>query len=339
MAQKRVLVGPENDVINQDLQHKIRTNAQTWRSKFSDLFKIRLANGSAAHRDETLLALAMFLPGFLVLVALGIFPIVNVLAQAFQRRAIFDAHGTWIGLENFFDILNNPTFWIALKNDILYTGISILLQTILGILVALLAHRSFFGRNFFRGFILLSYVVPTAAAAIIWRFMLSDSVGIVYSWIKVLNLPIPNTWFASPKTAMPAVIMITVWKFFPFMVINFLARLQIIDEQLYDAAKVDGANSWQTFRYITLPSLMPVIIIVLLLRTIWTFNNWEVIALLTNGGPVTSTTTLPILIYQTMFSQFSIGRAAAMAFLMMLFLLTTMYFYMRAYNRAEESLR
>ena len=177
------------------------------------------------------------------------------------------------------------------------------------------------------------------AVAIIWRFMLSDSVGILYSWIKVLNLPIPNTWFASPSTAMPTVIMITVWKFFPFMVINFLARLQSIDEQLYDAAKVDGANNWQTFRYITLPSLMPVIIIVLLLRTVWTFNNWDVIALLTNGGPVTSTTTLPILIYQTMFSQFSIGRAAAIAFLMMLVLLTVMYFYMRAYNRAEENLK
>jgi multiple sugar transport system permease protein len=318
---------------------EIRNNTQTWRSKIRDKFKIRLANGSTPRRDEILLALALFLPGFLVLLALGIFPIANVLAQAFQRRAIFDAHGTWIGVENFVDILRNPVFWIALKNDIVFTGVSIFLQTILGLLVALVAHRSFFGRNFFRGFILLSYVVPTTAAALIWRFMLSDSVGIVYNWIKALELPIPNTWFALPKTAMPTVIMITVWKFFPFMVINFLARLQIIDEQLYDAAKVDGANSWQTFRYITLPSLMPVIIIVLLLRTIWTFNNWEVIALLTNGGPLTSTTTLPILVYQTMFSQFSISRAAAVAFLMMLFLMAVLYFYMRAYNRAEESLQ
>jgi multiple sugar transport system permease protein len=169
--------------------------------------------------------------------------------------------------------------------------------------------------------------------------MLSDSVGIIYHWIKVLNLPIPNTWFSSPDTAMPTVVLVTVWKFFPFMVINFLARLQTIDEQLYDAAKVDGANSWQSFRYVTLPSLLPVIIIVLLLRTIWTFNNWEVIALLTNGGPVDSTTTLPILIYTTMFSQFSIGRAASTAFLMMLFLLMAMYFYIRAYNSAEENLQ
>jgi len=303
------------------------------------LFRISLANGSPAHPEEIIMAIAMFLPGFLVLIALGIFPIINVLTLAFQTRSIFEVHGEWVGLQNFQDMLSTPLFWTALKNDIIYTFSAITFQTLLGMFVALLLHRNFMGRNFFRGFILLSYVVPTVASAIIWRFMLSDSVGIIYQWVKVLDLPIPNTWFSATQTAMPTVILVTVWKFFPFMVINFLARLQTIDEQLYDAAKVDGANRWQSFRYITLPSLMPVIIIVLLLRTIWTFNNWEVIALLTNGGPVDSTTTLPILVYTTMFSQFSIGRAASTAFLMMLFLLTAMFFYIRAYNRAEENLQ
>ena len=134
---------------------EIRNNTQTWHSKVRDKFKIRLANGGTASRDEVLLALALFLPGALVLIALGIFPIVNVLAQAFQSRSIFDVHGTWIGLENFLDILRNPVFWIALKNDILYTGGSILLQTILGLLVALLAHRSFLGEISFEA---LSYL-------------------------------------------------------------------------------------------------------------------------------------------------------------------------------------
>jgi multiple sugar transport system permease protein len=137
---------------------------------------------------------------------------------------------------------------------------------------------------------------------------------------------------------MASVVLIAAWKFFPFMVINFLARLQTIDEQLYEAARVDGAGPWQTFRHITLPALMPVIIIVMLLRTIWTFNNWDVIALLTKGGPLNSTTTLPIMVYNTMFAEFSAGRAAATAFIMTLILLVGMFFYLRAYRHAEERL-
>ena len=246
--------------------------------------------------------------------------------------------GTWVGLENFADVVTSKAFWIALRNDVVFTLSTVIVQTVLGMLVALLLHRRFLGRNLFRSLVLFSYGFPVAVTAIIWRFMLSDSVGIIYYAVRELHLPIPNTWFASPKTAMASVVMVTVWKFFPFMVINFLAALQTIDEDLYEAAKVDGANTMQRFRHITLPMVMPVIAIVMLLRTIWTFNNWEVIALLTSGGPLYSTTTLPILVYGTLFSQFSVGRAAATAFIMTLLLMLAMFFYMRLFVRAEERL-
>ncbi|MCC6803581.1 MAG: sugar ABC transporter permease [Anaerolineae bacterium] len=301
--------------------------------------RISLISGGRVQTGDLVMMLLLFLPGFLVLIALGTYPIISVLSLAFQQRSLFDMTGTYVGLENFNTILSSPQFWEALKNTLVFTFTTVPLQLVLGLLIALLLHQKFPARNIFRGFMLFSYVVPVTVAAVIWKFMLSDSVGILYHAIRTTGLPFPNTWFSTSATAMPTVVMVTVWKFFPFMVINFLAGLQTIDEQLYEAAKVDGASAWQSFRHITLPQLMPVIVIVLLLRTIWTFNNWDIIALLTNGGPLRSTMTLPLQIYNTMFGEYSIGRAAALSFLVMLVLGAAMAVYLWFYRRTEENLR
>lgn len=306
--------------------------------KLVSVFGITTTKGGGVQPSDLTMALMLFLPGFVILLLLGTYPIFNVITLAFKDRSLFDPVGTWTGFDNFVKVIKSPLFSTALINSIVFTVVGVILQTIIGLGIALLLNQSYPGRNIFRGIMLFSYVVPMAVAAIIWRFMLNDAVGILPYYIEAWNLPIPNTWFTSAKTAMVTVILIGVWKFFPFMVINFLARLQTIELELYDAARVDGANSWQSFRHITIPMLMPVVIIVVLLRTIWLFNNWSIVALLTEGGPRNATLTLPILIHSTLFWEFSIGRAAATAFLMFVALLITMYFYMKAYGRAEERL-
>ena len=307
--------------------------------KKSAFFRVRLTGGGKVTSEDLRMGLTLFMPGFLILIFMGTYPILNVLLLAFQQRPMFGGNEvSWVGLQNFTAVLSSEIFWVALKNDLIFTMATVLIQTILGLLVAMLLHQNFWGRNVFRSLVLFSYVFPTAVAALIWRFMLSDSVGIIYHTIRASGLAIPNTWFSSTNTAMATVIMIAVWKFFPFMVINILARLQTIDEQLYEAAKVDGANPFQAFRHITLPSIMPVVWIVMLLRTIWTFNNWDVIALLTKGGPLDSTRTLPLLVYDSMFSGLSMGRAAAIAFIMTLILLVAMIVYLKAYEYSEEKL-
>ena len=309
------------------------------RKSLASRLGITLVNGGAVQRNDLIMAMVLFLPGFIVLLLLGTYPIISAITLAFQQRSLFDLEGVWVGLANFENVLSSSQFWEALRVDLVFTFGTVPLQLILGLAIALLLHQKFTGRNIFRGFILFSYVLPLTVAAIIWRFMLSDSVGIIYHAIRTYQLPIPNTWFSTIATAMPTVIMVTVWKYFPFMVINFLAGLQAIDVELYEAARVDGANPWQSFRYVTLPQLMPVIIITFLLRTIWTFNNWEVIALLTNGGPLRSTMTLPLLAYNTMFGEYSVGRAATISFLMMAFLGVAMTVYLWFYNRTERSLQ
>jgi multiple sugar transport system permease protein len=317
----------------------ISTGTKSQKRNFAGKIGITLVSGGKVQGRDLAMALVMFLPAFLVLIFLGTYPIITALISAFQRRPLFNPDSVeWVGLDNFVSVFQHPQFWKAFSNDIVFTIAAISLQTLIGIGVALLLQQTFPGRNILRGLVLFSYVFPVAVAAIIWRFMLSDSVGILHHAIDAWNLPIPNTWFASPKTAMPSVVMVTAWKYFPFMVITFLARLQTIDVTLYEAAKVDGANALQRFWHITLPMLMPVIVIVLLLRTIWTFNNWEIVALLTQGGPVYSTITPPILVYNTLFKEFSLGRAAAISVLMTGVLLVAMVFYLRAYYRSEESL-
>jgi multiple sugar transport system permease protein len=317
----------------------ISTKTKPKERGFAEKIGITLVTGGKVQGSDLAMALVMFMPAFVVLIFLGTYPIITALISAFQRRPLFNPDSVeWVGLDNFVSVFQHPQFWKAFSNDIVFTIAAISFQTMIGIGVALLLQQTFPGRNILRGLVLFSYVFPVAVAAIIWRFMLSDSVGIIHHAIDAWNLPIPNTWFASPKTAMPSVIMVTAWKYFPFMVITFLARLQTIDVTLYEAAKVDGANALQRFWHITLPMLMPVIVIVLLLRTIWTFNNWEIVALLTQGGPVYSTITPPILVYNTLFKEFSLGRAAAISVVMTGVLLVAMIFYLRAYYRSEETL-
>ena len=318
---------------------RISTKTDIQKRGLAEKLGITMVNGGKVQGSDLFMALVMFLPAFLVLLFLGTYPILSALISAFQRRLMFDpTNVSWVGFDNFIAVLKHPQFWNAFTNDIVFTISAISIQTVLGIGVALLLQQEFFGRNVLRGLVLFSYVFPVAVAAIIWRFMLSESVGIVHHYIDIWGLPIPNTWFSSPKTALASVVMVTAWKYFPFMVITFLARLQAIDVTLYEAAKVDGANAIQRFLYITLPMLMPVILITLLLRTIWTFNNWEIVALLTGGGPVYSTITPPILVYNTLFKEFSLGRAAAISFMMTAVLLVVMVVYLRAYNRSEERL-
>lgn len=315
------------------------TNTKPYNRTLTEKLGISLIGGAKVQRGDLIMALVMFLPAFLVLIFLGTYPILTALTSAFQHRPLFDlSSSTWVGFDNFIAIFEHPQLWKAFFNDIVFTLATVSIQALIGIAVALLLQQEFPSRNILRGLVLFSYVFPVAVAAIIWRFMLSDSVGILQYVISAWHLPIPNTWFASPKTAMASIVMVATWKYFPFMVITFLARLQTIDGTLYEAAKVDGANAFQRFRYITLPMLMPVILITSMLRTIWTFNNWEIVALLTQGGPAYSTITLPVLVYNTLFKEFSLGRAAAISFLMTVVLLVAMIFYLRAYNRSEERL-
>ncbi len=286
--------------------------------------------------NDRKVGLLLLVPLVLLVVGLTVYPILQVIQLAFHQQSLYSREAVFVGLDNFDAVMSHEGFTRSVKNTFVFTFGSLALQMALGLPIALLLNREFPLRTPIRGVMLFSYLVPYVVAAMTWKFMFSDATGILNYWIRTSGLPIPASPFGSLDWAMFGVILVNSWKNFPFMVIVFLAQLQTIDRQLYEAASVDGATTWQKFYKITLPSLVPIMLVVGMLRTIWNFNNFEVVFLLTQGGPIGRTETLPLYIYRFVFGDFSLGRGAALAVIVFFVLLIMSVIYWRLYERTQE---
>jgi ABC-type sugar transport system permease subunit len=195
------------------------------------------------------------------------------------------------------------------------------------------------GRNFVRGLVLFPYLVPAIVAVLIWRWIFSDTVGVA-NWllVDVLNVTDRSIPWFDPGWVMVSVVIMSLWKYLPYWALFVLARLQTLPQELLEAAEIDGANAWQRFVYVTLPWIMPVVIVLLVLRSIWAFNEFDMVYLPAGGGPLSATTTIPVYIRRIAFEYGDLGHAAAvaMAMLIMVALLTNFYFWV--YRRAEKRL-
>jgi multiple sugar transport system permease protein len=287
---------------------------------------------------DALLAWLFLAPLLLCLVVFIAWPVYQVVSFSLYRQLIYSPKKSFVGLGNYLKVITDPAFWNSILNSLIWTVGSIFFQLIIGIAIAVLLNKKFPGRDVTRGILLFSYLIPEVVAALVFRYILSESTGIVNYVIREFLHARPPMWFSS-RIAMAGVIIVNVWKNFPFMVIVFLAQMQSIDRQLYESARIDGSNGFQEFLYITLPALRPVIIIALLFRTIFTFRNFNLIKLFTGGGPLNYTTTLPLQIYTTTFQEFYLGRGAAMSVLMFLIIFALSFGYFALYSRAESELR
>jgi multiple sugar transport system permease protein len=286
--------------------------------------------------DRTLAYLTLA-PSVALLLLLSVVPTITVFATSMQRVGLGDLSGPWIGFDNFIWALESRQFWRALSNTFVWVFGSVAIEMVLGLLLALLLHQNFVGRGIARAVLLAPYLVPTIVAVLVWRYMFHDIVGILNSLLTDLGIISgPLQWLSSTRWAMASVIIVGVWKFFPFVVLAVLGILQSIPQEQYEAARIDGASAFQQFWRITLPYVMPVFILTALLRTIWTFHKFEIIYLLTGGGPLDATTTLPILVYQKAFVDFELGRAAAIAILTFLILAVLITAYFLLMRRAEK---
>lgn len=291
-------------------------------------------------RSNFIFAYLMLTPAIIMLIALNIYPFLTAVYSSFFRIHTITREANWVGLGNYKVLLHSPLFWQSLGRSLIWVVVGVSFQLVLGIAIALLLHQELRGRWLARGIVLFPYLVPAIVATLVWRFMFSPLTGVInYLLVDVLNLlDKPIAWLADPDTALMGVLIVGIWKFVPFMVILFLARLQTTPLELYDAARIDGANSWQEFRYVTLPWLQPTILVALLLRTLWMFNEFDVTYLMAYGGPMYATTTLPVLIRTTAFGSNDMGKAAAISMLMVTVLFAISFVYLRYYSRAEEQL-
>lgn len=281
--------------------------------------------------------LYLLLPIFLLLGSSVFYPLSYGVFLAFTNRGAFSPHYQFVGLQNFWEQLHSSDFYQSLWNGIIFAGMTMFFQVVAGLVTALILNESFRGRLLARGLLLFPYLMPFIAAVTLWRWMYDDMVGIINYFLlqsRIIKTPIP--WLATTSTAMLAVIICNIWKFFPFVTIIFLAKLTTIPISTYEAAQVDGASVWQRFIYITLPQLRKVLVIVVLIRGIWMFNKFDSVWLLTQGGPLGSTQHLPILIYKEAFGQFRLGSGAAVAVISLLFLLVGAILYIKLFRPIEE---
>lgn len=290
---------------------------------------------------ERIFAIGMILPSLIVLAALFVYPLIIAIRMSFFKIHTILPGEKFVGMLNYLSILRDPEFWNAMERTTIWTVTVLGAQLILGILIAMLLNQELVGRNIARGLALFPWLVPAVVAAIVWRFMFNPLLGVVnYLLVSVLQwINEPIMWLSSPKMALVAVIIVGIWKWLPFMVIMFLARLQTIPQELYDSAKVDGANAWHQFRYITYAWLKPVIIVAMLLRSIWLFNHFDLVYLMAYGGPVKSTTTIPLLVRDEVFANMQMGDAAAMSVIMTILMVVVSVIYFSFYGKAEDQLR
>jgi multiple sugar transport system permease protein len=248
--------------------------------------------------------------------------------------------GPFVGLENYVTLIQAPEVREAAGRTLVWTVANVAIQTVLGMMIALLVHAGLRGQTLARGLVLFPYMVPAIVVALVFRFLFNDVTGVVnYLLISAHLVTRPVAWLSSPDSALWAAIAVNCWKYTPFMVIVFLARLQTVPLELYDAARIDGATAWDEFRYVTFPWIRPVLLIAMLLRTIWTVNDFDLIYLLAFGGPLSATTTVPILIRGIAFSKQDIGMASALALCAALLLCVAAWIYLREYRRSEAQLQ
>lgn len=253
--------------------------------------------------------------------AVIIVPLISGIGMSFYKFSNFNvtAPPKFIGLGNIMKVGTSTAFSNAFWNTIFFTIVSVLIQLVLALIIALALNKKFPLISAVRTAVILPMLVPTVVIATIDRYITNELFGIL-AVIFVLFGFEPIGW-NTPAMAMWHVIGLGVWLWLPFMILTLLAELQSIPGSLYEAARVDGASIWQQFWHITLPHLAGVIGIIVLLRSIWTFNNFELIYLTTGGGPVGLTETLPILAYRQSFTQFDIGAGSATSTLSFVFLL------------------
>jgi multiple sugar transport system permease protein len=292
---------------------------------------------SALDRRYAVLGAMLIAPSILIFCMVIVYPLVSAIYLSLFTIYTPSLRGNFVGFENYTTLLQTHEFWRSLWNTFVWTICTLTLQIIFGVGLALVLHQNMMFRALARSLILFPYFVSTVVAVLVWRWLFNDLYGILnhtMMWIGLINMPLD--YLGTMPNAMISVILVGAWKYFPFVVIAVLARLQTIPEHLYEAAKIDGAGPISRFFDVTLPQLRDVLVVVILLRAIWDFKEFDLIFLLTGGGPIISTQTLPLMVYKEAFGLNDMGRASAVAVTMMLVMLVFMLLYLRITARKDQ---
>jgi multiple sugar transport system permease protein/alpha-1,4-digalacturonate transport system permease protein len=286
-------------------------------------------------RRTTLIGWSFILPNFLGFLAFTLIPVIAAFALAFMEWNSFSTP-EWVGLRNFEEMFSSATFWIALTNTVGYTLGHVPLTLGVALMLALLLNRKLKGIGFFRVAIFFPYITSLVAVAVVWNMLFNPTTGPINQLLEGIGIANPPGWTSSSDWAMPAVIITSVWRDMGYYMILYLAGLQAIPSELYEAAEVDGANAWQRFWNVTVPGLRPTTFFVLVMLTVSSFKVFDLIMVMTDGGPGRSTTVLSQLIYQEGISQGNFGYSSAISLVLFLIVLTVTVTQFKLQQRKER---
>ena len=292
-------------------------------------------------RDERTFYWVALGPTAILIAFVIVLPIVYTFALGFFDQNTLTRIWRFVGFANYGDLLADLEFWLAFRNGVVFTAGSTLLATAFGLAVAVLLDCNFRGRGPLRALVIFPYIVPSIVVAFIWKFIFSGR-GIMNDFLNFVGAQsVSVPWLGDQRFAMAAVIVISAWTWFPFAAITLLAAMQNVPDDIHEAAALDGAGPVARFFHLTLPLLAPAIMVVVLIRAIWAFRNYDMIWLLTGGGPIGATEVLPTMAYKEAFGLFRMGHASAVAVSLMVFvtMLAALHFRVgarlrRAYDTA-----
>jgi len=270
-------------------------------------------------------------PGTLVIFGVLLIPILFAFYMSMNKITFkgADTIYTFVGLSNFTDLVtNDPWFVQSLVTTIVFTILTVIAEIVLGIGIAVVLNQKFFGRGFVRGLMILPWAMPTVVNAVMWKWIFNADFGAANALLMNMGLISENVnWLGTPTMAFFSVLIANIWKETPYVVLLTIAAFSTIPEGLYEAASIDGATGWKSFWKITMPLIKPVVLILIITKTIWAFQTFDLIAIMTSGGPENATNLLSYYIHRVAFKMNRFGSAAAMSYSLSIvcFVLTLIY--------------
>jgi len=290
------------------------------------------------HRKINWIPYIFLFPILFMLGGIFIYPICVAIRLSFYNAQMASfSNAKYIGLQNYWNILHDPFFWSSLKLTLIYSVCTVIGSYVVGLFLAVMLNNRFKGRAFARAIIVLPWAIPDLAALLIWGWMFDPQYGILNYLLWSAGIVQQGfSWLSNTSMAMPSILIVTIWKWFPFSALILLAGLQSIPQDLYEAAYIDGANRIQCFFNITLPGLRAVSKILLLLLSVWSFGSFVIIYILTGGGPARATETLSIQVYMKAFRFGQVGEADALGMFLLLIALVFSIVYFKFILKEES---
>ena len=288
-------------------------------------------------RDRNLTRWIFVLPAVIIVGLLFVYPFFSSIFYSFTNKNLIMPNYRFVGLDNYKAVLSDPNFFSAFFNSIKWTVLPLAGQVIIGFVLALALHRVRRFKKLYRTLLIVPWAFPTIVIAFSWQWILNGVYGYLPNIIVKLGLMEHAPAFLTDSTwAFICLVFINIWFGAPMIMVNVLSALQTVPQEQFEAAKIDGATSWQVFRHITFPHIKVVVGLLVVLRTVWIFNNFDIIYLITGGGPSNATMTLPIFAYNLGWGTKLLGRASAVTVLLFIFLLTVCFIYFSVISKWEK---